>query len=159
MPEWLTHVIFAYLVFKLCSLRYRSLDGADMALVLMGSILPDFSKIDLAFGVAGMDIQNMVDPLHTPIGSILVAGLLSLLFQNCSKAFMLLVIGAGTHLLLDTMESQIAGGIMLLFPLSWNRYSLAILPNDDWRVGAILLATMLAVVMILRILKKVCHKT
>lgn len=130
-----------------------------MALVLMGSILPDFSKIDLAFGVAGMDIQNMVDPLHTPIGSILVAGLLSLLFQNCSKAFMLLVIGAGTHLLLDTMESQIAGGIMLLFPLSWNRYSLAILPNDDWRVGAILLAAMLAVVAVLRILKKVCRKT
>lgn len=159
MPEWLTHVIFACLVFKLCSLRYRSLDGADMALVLMGSILPDFSKIDLAFGVAGMDIQNMVNPLHTPIGSILVAGLLSLLFQNCLKAFMLLVIGACTHLLLDTMESQIAGGIMLLFPLSWNKYSLAILPNDDLRVGGILLAAMLAVVTVLRILKKVCRKT
>ena len=71
MPEWLTHVIFAYLVFKLCSLRYRSLEGADMALVLMGSILL----------------------------------------------------------------------------------------NDDWRAGAIHLAAMLAVVTVLRILKKVCRKT
>lgn len=158
MPEWLAHVAFAYLVFKLCTRRYKSLDSADMALVLIGSILPDLSKIKLAFGVAGMDVQNLVDPLHTPAGSVLVAGLLSLLFLDSIRASLLLAMGAGTHFLLDTMESQIAGGIMLLFPLRWEGYSFGLLPNDDWKIGAILLAATLAGLASHRFLQKMVRE-
>lgn len=157
MPDWLAHVLFAYVVCKLIGLRYKLSDRADVALVLIGALLPDITKMRLVLGLAGIDIQDMIEPLHTPAGSLLLAGLIALLFFDSRRVFLLLALGAGTHFTLDLMEDTVGGGVLLLFPLSWQRYGLGLIPNDDWRIGALIAALALAGMMIRWTLQRIAR--
>ena len=47
MSEWLTHVFVAYSLLTLASWRLDWLDGRWIAVGVVGSILPDFSRLDL----------------------------------------------------------------------------------------------------------------
>lgn len=154
MPDWLTHVLFAYVASRAPGLVFKPLDRADTALVLIGALLPDLTKVRLAFELMGMDVRDLIEPLHTPAGSLLVAALISLFFFNSSRTFLLLAFGAGTHCFLDVIEGPVGGGIRLLFPLNWTVYSLDLMPSDDWRTGAILLAVILSWAMVLWIFRR-----
>ena len=144
MPDWLAHILFAYLVCKIVSLKFKSLGGEEIAVIFIGAIIPDLTKAKLIFGIAGMDIQDMIETIHTPAGSLLVIAFISIFFIDTRRVFLLLALGAGTHFLLDLMEKTLDGGILLLFPLSWERYSFDLIPNDDWRTGVLFGALILA---------------
>ncbi len=63
--------------------------------------------------------------LHSIIGVLLLAGLLSPLFFNYSfkQAYFILVLGSFSHLLLDMTMWPWTGGVSLFFPFQTQRYS------------------------------------
>lgn len=155
MPDWLTHILFAFIACKASGLVFKPLDRADIALVLIGALLPDLTKVRLAFELMSMDVKDLIEPLHTPAGSLLISVLISLFFFDSSRTFLLLASGAGTHFFLDVIEGMIGGGIRLLFPLNWTVYSIDLLPGEDWRVGVMLLAVIISWAMVQWIFRRI----
>lgn len=107
VPDVLTHVLVGYIVGTLLSIRYERLRRAHVTLVMVGALSPDFAKIDLAFPdeFVGylLGVPFAWSPLHTLGGTIVVTGLLSLLFapEYRRDVIALVAVGAATHHVLD----------------------------------------------------------
>ncbi|MGC9445159.1 MAG: hypothetical protein ACP5E9_09580 [Candidatus Methanospirareceae archaeon] len=69
----------------------------------------------------------------------LIAGLIALLFTEALVVFALLVLGFATHFALDLLLGHVSGGMLLLFPVSWQGYQLGWIHCDDYSVALILL--------------------
>jgi len=126
MPDWLTHTIAGWIAGKTTKM--------DIALVVIGSLIPDLVKINLAFIWLGMDHQHFFDPTHTPAGAFLIAGIGALFFEDSKKAFIPLGVGVTTHFILDFFLVHVSGGVKLLFPLSWEEWHYNIIRYDDYWV-------------------------
>jgi len=138
MPDWLAHVLFDYVLCKVLGVRFKVFSkGEYVAVVMIGSLIPDVIKIGLIFDLFDMYVWDFIYPLHTPIGSIFIAGLISLLFYESVTVFLLLIFGFTTHYMLDFLMGHVSGGMLLLFPFSWNRYQLGLIHCDDCRVAVI----------------------
>lgn len=125
MPDWFTHAIAGWITGKAAKL--------DVSLVIVGSLIPDLVKINLAFDALKINTHGFFDPLHTPAGSLLVAGSMAFLFPKAKEAFLFLSLGIATHFILDLFLEHTSGGIKLLFPLSWREWQIyAISPYDYW---------------------------
>ncbi len=136
MPDWFTHAIAGWITGKIAKL--------NVSLVIVGSLIPDLVKIDLAFDALKVNTHGFFDPLHTPAGALLVAGSMAFLFPKVKESFLLLSVGITTHFILDSFLEHVSGGIKLLFPLSWDEWQIyAISPYNYWvtlfAVGAALL--------------------
>ena len=139
MPDWLAHIFFAYILCKIAELKLDTFRrGENVALVIVGSLLPDLVKIALIFDLAKIYVWDFIMPLHTPIGSLLVAALISLAFYNWRTTFLLLTLGFLSHYALDMTLGHVSGGMLLLFPFSWNKYQLGLIHSDDFRITLIL---------------------
>ncbi|MFC4544475.1 metal-dependent hydrolase [Halosolutus amylolyticus] len=109
MPDLLTHVLVGYVVGTLLSVRYESLRPAHVTLVMVGALSPDFVKIQLLLpdGLVAwlLGVPFSWSPLHTLAGTVLVAGLGSLLVAPAyrKQAIALFAIGALSHHLLDIL--------------------------------------------------------
>lgn len=137
MPGWVTHVAAAWILGKLLNLKCRWLDNAYIAVLMVGSLIPDLVKIALLFDLLQMNAWPFLKPLHTPFGSLLVAGLASLLFENKTRIFLLLALGLSSHFALDALLMHVSGGIGFLFPFSWSEYQLGLIRSDDYHAALV----------------------
>ena len=98
MPDWLTHTLVGWITGKTVKM--------EISLVVIGSLIPDLVKINLLFPWMGIQDIHFFDPLHTPVGAFLIAGIGSLLFEDTKKSFIPLSIGVSTHFVLDFGDSK-----------------------------------------------------
>lgn len=115
MPDWITHIAVAYLITLLFGIRrYRSL-------VLFGALIPDISKSFIPFLILGFDdgnLNNFFAPFHTVFGVLLTSALTSTFFKlQWRRACFLILIGAGSHLLLDILVWPYGSKIWSFWPL------------------------------------------
>lgn len=137
MPDWLTHTLAGWITGKTIKI--------DIGLVVIGSLIPDLVKIKLAFTWLNIDHHHFLDTLHTPIGSLIIAAIIALLFQKTKNALLFLSIGIATHFFLDILLVHVSGGIRILFPFSWEEYHLYILRPDDYTITIIALSVAIIV--------------
>jgi hypothetical protein len=74
----------------LCSVlgtKFNQFTKPNTALVMVGALIPDLIKLELGFDLLGVDVRDFLAPLHTPIGSLLSAALMSLLFTDVLGTF------------------------------------------------------------------------
>ena len=139
MPDWLAHVLFAYILCSVLGLKFRVFNKGNTALVMVGALIPDLVKIGLGFDLFGIAVWDFIAPLHTPVGSVLSAGLIALLFSEVFIVFALFVVGFTTHFVLDLLLGHVSGGMLLFFPVSWHEYQLGLIYSDNYSVALILL--------------------
>jgi hypothetical protein len=102
VPDWLTHFVAAFLLATVLGIKEKEI-------VILGGLLPDIFKIyiitSLFFDSSKiLLIKNFFAPLHTVIGVLLNAALVSTFFRDFEfKAFKLIMIGAVLHFLLDAI--------------------------------------------------------
>jgi hypothetical protein len=53
----------------------------------MGALIPDIFKIYLVLELIGIQAQFFLTPIHLPLGSILIAGIISLFFAERKLIF------------------------------------------------------------------------
>ena len=126
MPDWFTHTLIGWITGKTTK--------QDVALVVIGSLIPDLAKIDIVFVWLGFHNYHLFEPLHTPVASFLVIGIIALFFQEPKKAFIPLGIGVSTHFILDFFLIHVHGGMELLFPFSWSEWQFYLIRSDDYRM-------------------------
>jgi len=124
MADWFTHTLIGWITGKTIK--------QDIALVVIGSLLPDLVKINLLFTALQMESYQVFEPLHTPVGAFLVTGIIALTFKDAKKAFLPLGIGVTTHFILDFFLVHVHGGMKLLFPLSWDEWQIYLIRSDDY---------------------------
>lgn len=139
MPDWLAHVLFAYVLCKVLGIRFKMFNNENTVIVMVGSLIPDVVKVGSIFDLFGIDVWDYIYPSHTPACSLLVAGLVSLLFYESAVVFLLLVLGFTTHYMLDFLMGHVSGGMLLLFPFSWDGYQLGLIQCDDYMITLILM--------------------
>ena len=125
MPDLVTHSTVAWLLAR----RWRR--AGPLVLVLLGAQLPD-----LLTRVPGIFLDKAslrwFDPLHSPVGVLLVSLLVAQLFRVDLRrqAFACFFFGGATHLLLDAFQFNLCGSYHWLFPWStWNG-QIGILPIE-----------------------------
>ncbi len=87
MPDWLAHVLFAYVLCSLLGMKFKQFTKANTALVMAGALIPDLVKFELGFDLLGIAVEDLLAPLHTPIGSFVSAALIALLFTEVLCTF------------------------------------------------------------------------
>jgi LexA-binding, inner membrane-associated putative hydrolase len=148
MPDWIVHITVAWILCRLLSFKYPQFDPNNTILVMIGSVLPDAVKVGLLFDLLGHDWWNYISALHLPLGTLILAGLLSLLFQEKKAAFLFLSLGILTHFLLDLLLIQPGDGIYLFYPISWLGFHLDLVPTTDYNITIIALAIALLVYLV-----------
>ncbi len=131
MPDWLTHTLIGWITGKILK--------KEVALVAIGSIIPDLVKLNHIPLLFGADLQSFFNPFHTPAGSLLVGGVFALFFLDTKKAFFALAIGIATHFLLDFFLIGATRGIQFLFPFSW----------EYWRFNEIMVDYRFTIILVL----------
>ena len=134
MPDWVTHIAVAWTLCRILSFRYREFNTTNTMIVIAGALIPDISKIALGLSWIGIDVTDYLAILHIPSGSIIVAGMISLLFPEKKKAFLFLGLGVLTHYCLDLILEHVSGGIYLLYPFIWWQCQLEITNSSDYLI-------------------------
>jgi len=141
MAEWLSHVLLAYALFTVVGWYVEWLDRKWVAVGVVGSILPDLSRLQLVasneFMTAILGVPFNWSGLHTLGGAVVLSAIGAVLFatrQQQYRAFLLLFAGALWHLIVD-LPQMYADGLMVtnqyLFPLPPWRFS-----TPGWYVSA-----------------------
>lgn len=153
MPDILTHVLVGYILATLLSLRDERLTAPYVTVVMLGTTLPDLTKIELL--VPSVVVEQALGlpfswfALHTPLGSVLVATMGALLVapRYRRRVLALLLLGTFSHHLLDALLLNATGSsYALLWPLSTYHFPAPglYLSSDRWPA---LLAGTTAIVM------------
>lgn len=132
MPDWIAHVLVAWSCGKLLQLK-EMVSKKDVALLMLGAVLPDINAIDYLFCWAGIDFKGSLFTFHTIAGALTAGALISLMFKDSRKTFFLLAAGALSHFALDALLLHVGKGMVLLFPFSWMwGFQLGWIPSDSW---------------------------
>ena len=155
MPDWLAHILVAYILCCILGIKFKVFSKENTAIVMVGALIPDIVKAGLLFDFLGMDVWDFIAPLHTPIGSMLSAALFSLLseFEERKRIFYLLILGASTHYALDFLLMHVSGGMLMLFPFSWHGWQLGVIQCDNYYVALVALLLACVVYVVLEILQ------
>ena len=137
MADWLTHALIGWITGKTTK--------QDIALIVVGTLIPDLTKINLGVVWLGMQNYHLFEPLHTPVGACLIAGVIALFFVEPKKAIIPLGIGVLTHFILDFFLIHVHVGIPLLFPFSWEGWQIYLYRSDDYLVTVIAILVALIV--------------
>ncbi len=129
MPDWLTHTLIGWITGKITKI--------DIGLIVIGTLIPDLIKINIAFIWLRIDHHYFFDPIHTPVGAILIGGIIALFFKDYKKAFIALGTGITTHFILDFFLVHVSGGMKLLFPFSWGEWQFYLIRSDDYLITII----------------------
>ncbi len=133
MVDWITHLLVPWIGSKIFQLRSTKLRDRDMALIMLGAVIPDIVAINYLLPLLGIDASGFLLPFHTPFGSLVVAAIASFLFSRRSRAFGLAAVGVACHFALDALLLHAGGGMVLLFPFSWIwGFQLGLIPSDSW---------------------------
>jgi hypothetical protein len=152
MPDWITHIAVAWILCTVIGFKYKQFNPSNTAIVMVGAILPDFVQI------GSLGIWSFVEPLHIPIGTLIIAAMISLAFQEKKMVFLFLILGFTTHYALDLLETSINGGIYLFYPLYWGQYQFGLIPTDDYIITIISLILVFIVYLISRYHIKTKHE-
>jgi hypothetical protein len=137
MADWLTHTLVGWITGKTLK--------QDIALLVIGSLIPDLTKLDMAFVWLGIHNYHFFEPLHTPIAACLIAGIIALFFPDIKKALLPLGLGILTHFILDFFLVHVHGGMKLLFPFSWEGWQVYVYRSDNYWVTVIAILAALIV--------------
>ena len=133
MVDWITHLLVPWVGLTLIQLRSPRLTNRDIAVAMLGAVIPDIFAIAYLLPFLGIDAGAFLLPFHTPIGSLIVAATVSFLFSKRLRIFSLLTIGVASHFALDALLLHAAGGMALLFPFNWTLgFQLGLFPSDSW---------------------------
>lgn len=136
MPDWITHVLVAWTLATILGFRFKEFSQPNSVIVILGALIPDLVKINILLWQLGlMYYDNFVVPIHLPIGSLLIAGLITLFFEKRKLIFSLLSIGILTHYSLDLL--LFGGGIELLYPLNYIKWQIGIISVTDFNITLI----------------------
>lgn len=122
MPDLLAHVLFAYVLGTMLSWRYGWLSPAYVTVVMAGAMVPDVSKGALV--LPGSRIEALVGvpfdwfALHTTGGVLLMilVGVTLVAPAERRRVFLLLTLGAATHLFADALLLNPSGRS---YPVVW----------------------------------------
>lgn len=140
MPDWITHIAVAYTVCTIIGFKYKQFNPSNTAIAMVGALVPDIFKIGIIFEFLGLSIYDYLTPLHLPVGSLIMGGIISLFFQEKKTVFLFLVIGIITHYALDLLLISLGNGITLFFPFYWGQYQLELVANDDFKISILAVA-------------------
>jgi hypothetical protein len=144
LPDWVVHIAVAWTLCRLLRFKYPQFNTGNTAIAMVGSILPDAVKIGSLVPLFGLaNWMGYFNAIHTPLTSLVLAGLVSLLFKGKKTAFLFLSFGILTHYFLDLL--LIGEGIYLFYPISWISFHLDLVPNDDYNITIIALIIALTV--------------
>jgi membrane-bound metal-dependent hydrolase YbcI (DUF457 family) len=147
MPDWLTHSLIGWITGKTTK--------QDISLLVIGSLLPDISKLYLLFNwLSHTTTEDFFLPIHTPFGAILIACIITLFFKDIKKAFIPLTIGITTHFILDFFLLNVSGGMPLFYPFSWQEWQLGLIRSDDYTMTILALLAAILVYASYRIYEK-----
>ena len=150
MPDWVTHILVAWMVCTILSLKYKQINPAYTVVCMAGALIPDIYKIVIPLGLAGIHAETFLMSFHLPAGSLILAGIFTLFFKEKKKlVLLLLVLGVATHYALDLLIINFNGGIYLLFPFSWSYWQFDIIPDDDYIITIASILAALGVYLIL----------
>ena len=152
MPDWITHIAVARILCTVLSFRYKEFTPANTAIVLVGALIPDIIKLGLVGQYFGFNFNEIITPIHIPIGSFIIAGMFSLLFSDRKMVFLFLSFGVITHYALDLL--LVGQGMYLFFPFYWGQYQLELVPTDSFYITIVALALAMVVYLILQIKKR-----
>lgn len=148
MPDWVVHVCVAWTLCRILRFKYPQFNQGNTALVMIGSVFPDAVKISILLELMGLDWWDNIYVLHLPIGSFLLAGIVSLLFKEKKIAFIFLSLGILTHYALDMLLVQVGYGMPLFYPTSWTGFTLNLIYSDDYNITIVALAVALLVYLV-----------
>jgi hypothetical protein len=134
LPDWVAHIAVAWTLCRILSFRYKEFNAANTMIVITGALIPDISKLILVFRVLGLDLSEYLSVIHIPTGSVVIAGMISMLFPKKKQTFLFLGLGILTHYCLDIFLEHVSGGIYLLFPFTWLQWQLEITNSSDYLV-------------------------
>lgn len=127
MADLLSHVLLAYAGCTIVG-WYRSIPNRWIAVVMIGSILPDLNRVTLlvAAGTLEAVLGTPFDPdaLSTLGGTVVLAAIGSMVVADRHRrAFAALLAGGCSHLLVDALKAYADGNAgMWLYPLTWARH-------------------------------------
>ena len=134
MPDWITHIVVAWTICRILRFKFKEFNNANTMIVIAGSLIPDIAKLVLGLKLIGIDASGYLAPIHLPSGSLIVAGIISLLFPNKKKTFLFLGLGILTHYCLDLILEHVSGGIYLFYPFSWWQWQLEVTNSSDYMI-------------------------
>jgi hypothetical protein len=134
MPDWITHIAVAWTICRILRFKFDEFNSANTMLVITGALIPDIVKVVLGLKLIGVDAYDYLAAVHLPSGSIILAGIISLLFPEKKKTFLFLGLGVLTHYSLDLILEHVSGGIYHLFPFSWWQWQLEFTNSSDYMI-------------------------
>ncbi len=124
MADLLTHVLVAYTVAIVLSWKFKWINSAHVTAVMVGSTLPDLTRIGLLIDPASVEnigIPFSYSPLHTMGGAMVSVLIISTLVRvkHAKITFILLTLGLLSHLALDSLIISASGHSYAIFwPIS-----------------------------------------
>ena len=64
MPDWLAHVLLAYVLCSVLGTKFNHFTKENTALVMAGALIPDLVKLELGFDLFGIAVEDFLAPLH-----------------------------------------------------------------------------------------------
>lgn len=130
MPDWITHLCFAYIISTIIGIK------ENRSLVYVGAVLPDICKLSILFGpfVGFTNADNFFFPLHTVLGVMLTGALISSLFRDLEwkRAYKLVLIGAFSHLFLDSLLHPFGKTFWFFYPFWMDYVNFGIIWADSY---------------------------
>lgn len=154
MPDWLSHLFIGLIICSLFNLKPKSL-------VLLGSLLPDFlfkiTTIGFFIKIPTSFIYWFFAPMHTPIGSFLMALAITPLFRfKYKKTLLFISIGLVTHFAADSLVKFFlkCSQLILLFPFSWKSFSLPLIWADQYYMILFASIFIYGLIILIKLLRK-----
>lgn len=146
MPDWITHIAAAYILCTLLGFKYKQFNTSNTVIAMVGALIPDIIKINIILEYLGFNLWDFLNPIHLPIGSFIIAGMISLFFEEKKVVFLFLSLGVVTHYALDVL--LVGGGMYLLYPFYWGHWQFELIPNTDFTITifALILALMVYII-------------
>ena len=135
MPDWITHILIPWTLCTILGFKFKQFSQQNIAVVLTGALIPDIFKIYLVLNQIGIQIGSFLTPIHLPLGSILIAGIISLFFVERRLIFFFLILGVSTHYALDFL--MLNGGMSFLYPFSPLKWQIGIISMTDYNITII----------------------
>lgn len=137
MPDWIAHILVTWSICTVFGFKFKQFNPSNTAIAMLGSILPDTYKITPLLGLSGIKLENLLFPLHLPLGSLVFAIIISLFFEERKTTLIFLSFGIFTHYILDLLLETNNNGMYLLFPFNWNQWQLGLISNTDYTITII----------------------
>lgn len=134
MPDWIAHILVTWSICTILGFKFKQFNPSNTAIAILGSVLPDIYKIITLFNLSGIKLGNILSPLHLPLGSFIIAIMLSLFFKDRKNALIFLSFGILIHYVLDLLLETNNNGMYLFFPFSWIQWQLGIISNTDYNI-------------------------